>query len=549
MKRSFCVAFGCLCVALLLPTLAPARAEEILIAGGAIHTGVAEAPVQALVVRDGRIAFLGTLEEAKAEAPDAQFIDLKGAFAYPGFVDSHAHLMGIGMRELTLNLDQVRSLKELQEALAAYAAKRAGPITGRGWIETHWPEKRMPTRADIDVVVANRPVFLRRADGHAAIANTKALELGEITNETPDPPGGRIERDKGGEATGMLIDAAMALVEAKLPAPTPALKREALKRGVARVAAQGWTGIHNMSVSGEEVEMLEAMATAKAVPIRVDVYLNLEDAERVLTSGPYEDASGRIRVRGIKLYADGALGSRGAALLEPYNDAPKGSGLILMPGEEMLKHLSRAKKAGAQVAVHAIGDRANRLVLDVFRDAFGTNGGAALRWRIEHAQVIAPADLPRFAGLGIIASMQPSHAISDLHFAPARLGAERLKGAYAWGSLLDLGATIAGGSDAPVEKGEALEEFYAAIHRHDRAGFAGKDWHLEEAVTRRQALAMFTSAPAFAVFREEDLGTLAVGKRADLSVFSVDLMTANPAAIIAARPTMTIVDGKVVFAH
>jgi predicted amidohydrolase YtcJ len=303
-----------------------------------------------------------------------------------------------------------------------------------------------------------------------------------------------------------------------------------------------------MSVSAEEVEMLEAMAAAKAVPIRVDVYLNIEDAERVLTTGPYEDAGGRIRVRGIKLYADGALGSRGAALLEPYNDAPKSSGLILMPPEEMLKHLTRAKKAGAQVAVHAIGDRANRLVLDVFRDALGGNG-AALRWRIEHAQVIAPADLPRFAGLGIIASMQPSHAISDLHFAPARLGAERLKGAYAWGSLLDLGATIAGGSDAPVEKGEALEEFYAAIHRHDRTGFAGKDWHLEEAVTRRQALAMFTSAPAFAVFREEDLGTLAVGKRADLSVFSVDLMTASPAAIIAARPTMTIVDGKVVFAQ
>jgi predicted amidohydrolase YtcJ len=344
----------------------------------------------------------------------------------------------------------------------------------------------------------------------------------------------------------MLIDSAMSLVEDEMPEPTPAFKREALKRGAARVASMGWTGVHNMSVAADELAMLDAMATAGELPIRVDNYLDAESGTRVLKSGPYQDATGRVRVRGVKLYVDGALGSRGAALLAPYSDAT-GSGLILLQQKDMLAYLKRAKTAGAQVAVHAIGDRGNRLVLDAFAATFGPKGGRDLRWRIEHAQVIASADLPRFAKLGVIASMQPSHAISDLFFAPARLGAERLKGAYAWKSLLTSGATIAGGSDAPVEKGEALEEFYAAVYRHDRKGFAGNDWHLEEAVDRNQALAMFTSAPAYAVFHERELGSLEVGKRADISVFSADLLKAAPAEIIAGRPVMTMVDGKVVY--
>lgn len=522
--------------------------DTVLITGGTITVDADGATAEALIAEDGRITFAGTLAEAKARAKDARAIDLKGGFAYPGFVDAHAHLMAIGLRELTLDLSGVASLKAMLEAVAAYAkAHPEGPITGSGWIETHWPEKRFPTRADIDAVVADRPVFLSRADGHAAVANTKALALGGITRRTADPHGGRIERDAKGEATGMLIDAAMDLVADELPGPTAALKRQAMERGVARVAALGWTGVHNMSTTAEDLAILNALAAAKTLPIRVDAYMRPEDSARVLKSGPFEDATGRVRVRGVKLYADGALGSRGAALLAPYNDAA-GSGLVLMPRDVLAPYLTRAKAAGAQITVHAIGDRANRLVLDTFAEAFGGKDGRALRWRIEHAQVIAPADVPRFGALGVIASMQPSHAIGDLHFAPARLGAKRLKGAYAWQSLLATGAIIAGGSDAPVEKGEALEEFYAAVHRHDRKGFAGDGWHLEEAVNRAQALTMFTSAPAYAVFREGDLGTLAVGKRADVSVFSVDLMTAAPSAIEAARPLMTIVDGVVVFA-
>jgi len=531
----------------LLATTFNAAADTVLVTGGTIVTDAKGSTADAVVAVDGRITFVGPAAEAKVKAKGARVVDLKGAFAYPGFTDSHAHLLGIGLREVTLDLAHVQSLKELQAALAAYAkANPSGPITGRGWIETHWPEKRFPTRFDIDAVVSERPVFLQRADGHAAVVNSAALKLGGIVRSTANPAGGRIERDAKGEATGMLIDAAMSLVEDEMPEPSPEFQRAALKRGAARVASMGWTGTHNMSVSSDELAMQIDLANAGALPIRIDNYVDAEAGAQVLKSGPYDDASGRVRVRGVKLYIDGALGSRGAALLQPYSDA-KSSGLILMQQKDLLSYLGRAKASGAQIAVHAIGDRGNRLVLDAFAQTFGKAGGRDLRWRIEHAQVVSPQDIPRFAKLGVIASMQPSHAISDLYFAPARLGPSRLKGAYAWTSLLASGATIVGGSDAPVEKGEALEEFYAAIYRHDRKGKAGDDWHLEEAVGRNEALAMFTSAPAYAVFHEGTLGTLSVGKLADISVFSVDLLKATPAEIIAGRPVMTIVGGNVVF--
>lgn len=536
--------------AALFATLGLATAAEIIVSGGTIVTDANGATAEALVAKDGRITFVGSATEAKAKAPNAKPVDLKGAYAYPGFVDSHAHLLGIGMRELTLNLDQTKSLKELQAALGAYARSHpTGPINGRGWIETHWPEKRYPTKADLDQVVPDRPVFLERADGHAAVANSKALELGGITKATPNPKGGLIERDKAGEATGMLIDGAMSLVDEEMPDATPEQQREAMKLAVARYASLGWTGLQNMSVGAGDITLLDAMAAKGELPIRVDNYMGQSAAGRVLKTGPYADKTGRVRVLGVKLFADGALGSRGAALLAPYSDAPDSSGLVLMPRKEMLSVLKKAKRAKAQVAIHAIGDRGNRAVLDAYQDVFGKQGGKALRWRIEHTQVLALADLPRLAKLGVIASMQPSHAVSDLYFAPARLGPDRLKGAYAWESLLKSGAVITAGSDAPVERGVPLEEFYAAIYRHDYEGKAGSDWHLEEAVTRSQALAMFTSAPAFAAFRENDLGTLSVGRRADLSVFNVDLLKAEPATIVKGKALMTIVDGEVVYAR
>jgi predicted amidohydrolase YtcJ len=524
-------------------------AADLLLHGGPIYTGIDARPrVDALLVRGDRIAFAGSLAQARRRAAGARPIDLRGAAAYPGFVDSHAHLTGIGLRELTLNLDRVTSIDALVATLREWAAAHPGtdPIVGRGWIETHWPEKRFPTRADLERAVSDRPVFLVRADGHAAVVNGAALELGRIDATTADPAGGQILRDPHGVASGMLIDAAMGLVRAKLPALTAARRREALERAVALYAARGWTAVHNMSVTRDDVAVLEALAQAGKLTLRVDNYLDIAEGGAVLAKGPTRDATGLVHVRGIKIYIDGALGSRGAALLADYSDAP-GDGLLRIEPADFAAHLERARAVHAQVATHAIGDRGNRLVLDAYEKAFGADGQAlrAARWRVEHAQIVDPADLPRFGRLGVIASMQPSHAIGDLYFAPARLGPGRLAGAYAWRDLLASGAMIVAGSDAPVEKGDPLIEFYASIHRRDLEGRAGAGWHLEQAVTRPAALRMLTTAPAHAVFREHELGTLEAGRLADVTVFSADLMTLEPAQILQARPVMTIVGGVI----
>lgn len=532
-----------------LALAAPAAAQNLLIHGGPIYTG--EATVQAIAVRDGKVAFAGGLDQARAAAaPGSRDIDLKGAAAFPGFVDSHAHLAGIGFREMTLNLEGTESIEALVGRLQAWAAANPGAevISGAGWIETHWPEKRFPTRADLDRAVADRPVVLTRADGHALVANTAMLKLAGITAQTAAPAGGQILKDAQGQPDGMLIDNAMALVRAKVPPPSPAAQAEAVRRGARVYASRGWTGLHDMSVSSEEVAIQQDLAARGELPIRIDNYMSQAASEQVLTQGPSQDPSGLVRVRGVKLFMDGALGSRGAALLAPYADA-ESVGLIVTPRETVDAILAKARKSGAQMAVHAIGDRGNRVILDAYQQAFADDPDAlkAARWRVEHAQILAPDDLPRFAAMGVVASMQPSHAIGDLYFAPARLGPERLKGAYAWESLLKSGAAVAGGSDAPVEKGDPLVEFYAAAYRHDLKGFAGPDWHLDEAVTRAQARDMLTAGSAFAVFREADLGRLAVGRPADISVFSVDLMTAPFADIAKAHAVMTIVGGKVVY--
>jgi predicted amidohydrolase YtcJ len=503
--------------------------------------------VEALRLSSGRIAFAGALDEARTGAGGARLIDLGGAAAFPGFVDAHVHLGGVGMAAMTLDLVGVESIAAMQARLRAYAAAHPqGPIYGRGWIETHWPERRFPNAADLDAVVGDRPVLLERIDGHAAVANTNALNLAGITSSTRDPDGGRIERGPDGAATGMLIDRAAELVEARFPAPSAETRRDAMQAAVQLYAARGWTGAGNMSTSLEETQILQDLAARRALPLAVDVYLTPEDSPAVYDRGPYADATGLVQVRGVKLYMDGALGSRGAALLAPYSDAP-GSGLLVTPVETVRDFLARARARGVQVATHAIGDRGNRLVLDAYRDVFADDPAAlrAARWRIEHAQVIAPEDIPRFAELGVIASMQPSHAISDLHFAPSRLGPDRLAGAYAWRTLSRAGAVLAAGSDAPVEKGDPLIEFYAAAVRRDLSGFSGPDWRAEEALSRAEALKMLTWGPAYASFQEDDRGTLAAGKRADVSVFSADLMEAPPEALPEAKAVLTISGGRI----
>ena len=521
---------------------------DLIIRGGPIYTGVAAQPrVEALRISNGVIAYAGALDQARSRASGAREINLNGAAAFPGFTDAHVHLAGVGMQSMRLDLTGVASIAALQESLGTYAAAHPeGAIVGRGWIETHWPERRFPTRADLDAVVSDRPVFLERIDGHAAVVNSAALALARIDANTADPAGGRIERDAGGAATGMLIDNATGLVERALPAPTTAMVREALRGGARLYASRGWVGVCNMSTSANEAALFNELAMAGELPLRADIYLQPEDAT-YFASEQTIPRNGTVRIRGVKLYMDGALGSRGAALLATYSDMPSTSGLLVTPPEELREHLRRAREGRYQAATHAIGDRGNRLALDAYRDTFADAPAAlaSARWRIEHAQIIATEDIPRFAQMGVIASMQPSHAISDLHFAPARLGTSRLAGAYAWRALLDSGAVIAAGSDAPVEKGDPLIEFYAAAHRHDLTGFAGPEWGLDQAVSRDQALRMLSWAPAFSVFEEEARGTLEVGKRADLTAFSVDLMQSEPSAIPAAQAVLTISDGVV----
>lgn len=538
------------------PNQEPAGAADSVYFGGPIYTGALSEPTaEAVAVKGGRIAAVGARSGLQALiGPDTDVIDLKGAALFPGFIDAHAHLLGIGMRELTLNLEGVASIGELVDiaASAAQETDTGETIYGRGWIETGWPEGRFPSREDLDEASENHPIVFERADGHALVTNSAAIAKAGITRDTKDPDGGRIERDAAGEPSGMFIDNAMNLINTLIAAPSEAMKREAYEVGGTVYAAYGWTGLHNVSVPPEDVSLMEEEAAGGRLAIRVYNAIEKSGYDALAAATPRINNSGRIITRAIKLYADGALGSRGAALTDPYSDRPDTNGLMLTSHDEIEPFLQQALRDGVQIATHAIGDRGNKLVLDWYEEAFNAvppeeRKVANPRWRIEHAQILDVADIPRFSKLGVIASMEPSHAIGDFYFAPARLGDARLDGAYAWRSLLDSGAIIAGGSDAPVERGDPLIEFYAAVARKDLKGNSGPDWRPNEKVTRAEALAMFTSAAAFASFQEAELGTIEIGKKADFTVFSKDIMTVPEAEILTAKPVMTVVDGEVIY--
>ena len=530
------------------------QAQELLIRGGKIYTGVAAQPTaEVVLVQDGRIAYVGTESGLPAFAY-AETLDLRGATMFPGFTDGHAHLDGIGWRELTLNLEGSASVAEAMTRLAAWAeAHPEGPIVGRGWIETHWPEARFLTAADLDAAAPGRIVLLGRSDGHAVVASTPALLAAGIDAGTVAPSGGEILKGTDGRPTGLLVDAAEQLVAGLLPQTDPEALRDAYRAGFRVEAAYGWTGVHFMSAPWRDIPLLEAMAEAGEAPLRIYNSVTPDGAAALIAGGPRSVADGRIITRAIKYYADGALGSRGAALFEPYADRPETSGLMQITGDEIIPLYEAALRGGIQIATHAIGDRGNASVAEWYQQALNAvpaadrPHGADVRWRIEHAQILRPSDYRWFQHLPIIASMQPSHAIGDLHFAPARLGDARLDGAYAWHSLVDMGVIVVGGSDAPVERGDPLIEFYAAVARADLEGFQGPDWRPGEAVDRATALKMFTLWPAYASFREDELGTIEVGKRADFTAFSVDLMTAPVGDIPNGRATLTVVDGVVVY--
>ncbi len=528
------------------------EAPDLILHHGTIYTGVAGlVPVEAVSVKDGRIVATGKSAELLKTAGDAtEKVDLGGTFLYPGFTDAHAHLYGVGEREMTLDLDEIKSIAELVSVVgeAARALPAGRTLQGRGWIETHWPEARFPTRQDIDAVTGDRPTILVRADGHALVANTAALKAAKLEGRPKSQPdGGRIEVGKDGLPTGMLIDNAMAALAALETAPTDAQIDETYQKAAAREISLGWTGVHSMSVPGAHVPRINALSDAGRLGLRI---YNAVDGGDFDTAHFGETKDGLVITKAIKLYMDGALGSRGALLNEPYSDRPDTSGLQRAHEDETLALMKKAYAANVQVCFHAIGDKGNQLALDWMQKTFEAapdKATADKRWRIEHAQVLRLEDIVRFRQLGVIPSMQPSHAIGDLYFAESRIGPRRLLGAYAWRALIDTGAVIAGGSDAPVEQGDPRIEFYAAVARRDLKGNAGPNWHPEQAVTREEALKMFTIWPAYASFREGDLGTIERGKLADFTGFTGDIMQIPDDQILKVEPSITVVGGKVVY--
>jgi len=536
-------------------TAVTVEAADSVFSGGPIYTAdESREQVEIVAVRDGLIVYAG----AEADIPDGLIseattaIDLEGAAMYPGFTDSHVHVIGLGARERLLNLEGTTSIAELQARVAEAAADLpAGSVLqGRGWIETHWPEGRFPTRQDIDAVVPDIAVLLTRADGHALVANSLALERAGITADSVAPEGGDILRDEDGEPTGMLIDTAMFPVRQLGGTFEGEDRANVYLEGAWSAARYGWTGAHDMSVPWADVAMIEGLS--EDLPLRVYISANPDAFGPLVRDGHVISENRRVIVRAIKLYMDGALGSRGAALLEPYSDDPGNSGLLLSRGDETLSGMVTALQEGIQLNVHAIGDRGNQLLLDWIEEAQAAvpedqRSIADPRWRDEHTQIVDPSDIPRFAELGVIPSMQPSHAIGDLFFAPDRLGQDRLDGAYAWRALIDSGVIIAGGTDAPVERGDPRIEFYGAVARRGLDGTQTADWHPNQAVTRAEALRMFTAWPAYASFREDEVGRIVEGLRADFTVFSADIMTIPEEDILTVEPVMTVLDGEIVW--
>lgn len=550
-------------VALLLGLVVPvpqSSAADIVFKNGNVYTVDPKTPrAQAIAVTKDRIVFVGSNADAqKLVGPKTRVVDLKGNTVLPGFADAHQHLSGVGFREMNLNLEGTTSLEDfLAKVKARVAQAKPGEwVTGRGWIETHWKPPVFPTRWDLDKVAPNNPVILGRADGHGSVANSAALNLGGINKNTPNPFGGEISKDKqSGEPNGMLLDSAQGLVRRRIPPTSPADAERAVVLGVKRNIELGWTQIQDAGGSYNEVELFRKLYGEGKIKLRIykAVHGPGASATRLLNEGATIGAfDNRFTFRTIKVVSDGALGSRGAALLDPYSDASDTSGFLTVKAEELRPMLVDALRKGIQVETHAIGDRANRFILDEYEAAFkavpaSERKVADPRWRVEHAQIVNPADIPRFAKLGIIPSMQPSHAIGDLHFAPSRLGVPRLDGSYAWETFIKSGVVIAGGSDAPVERGEPMIEFYAAVARKDQKGFSGEGWHPEEAVSRDDALKMFTLWPAYAAFEEKLRGSIEVGKLADFTILSADIMTIPAPEILKTRCTMTVINGEIVY--
>jgi predicted amidohydrolase YtcJ len=501
---------------------------------------------------EGRILAVGDARRTAAKAPKARHVDMHGKTVLPGLIDAHGHVFSLGESLLQLDLSTTTSLAGALKATADYAKANAQQpwLRGGGWNQEIWKLGRFPTAAELDAVVADRPAWLDRVDGHAGWANSRALQLAGITKDTPDPVGGRIMRNADGSPSGVLVDAAMDLIFKVIPARTDAQARMQLDRALGKMAEVGLTSVHDAGMGVEQDRIYRDYADHGKLTTRIYamIFDTGADFDALSKSGPLHSyAQDRYALAAVKLQEDGALGSRGAALLAPYSDEPGSRGLLFRKDEELRATMDKAMRHGYQVNVHAIGDATNRQVLDAFAQLVPATGTQALRHRIEHAQVVSPEDLPRFKSIGIVPSMQPTHATSDMNMAEDRIGAARLKGAYAWHTFLGQGAPLACGSDFPIESPNPFFGLHAAVTRQSAAGQPAGGWHHEEAMTLQQAFRCFTLDAAWAAHQEKSLGTLEAGKWADFIVVDHDLFTMPAKDIHAMRVLQTWVAGQPVF--
>ena len=496
---------------------------------------------------DGKVVATGD-EKLLTGIPGDERIDGGGRFVLPGLTDAHAHVYSQGFLSVSLNLLGSPSVEDAVQSIKEFAAqRRTGWILGRGWNQVLWPVQEFPTAADIDAVVSDRPVWLRRIDGHAAWANTKALEIAGIGADTPDTVGGKIVRDANGNATGVLVDTAMELVEKHIPTPTRSEMREAYASAIDSLLALGITGVHDAGISKTEAEVYMSMADDGDLKMRIYAMLSDTGANLDAFDEPIRGyGNDHLDIASVKLYSDGALGSRGAAMIEPYDDDAENRGLPFYTQDELDGFVRKANDKGFQVGIHAIGDLGNRMALDAFERA-QEGEPSPLRNRVEHAQIIALDDFPRFSELGVIASIQPVHATSDMNMAEDRVGPQRIKGGYAWRRLLDSGAVLAGGSDFPVELPDPFHGLYAAVARRDRQGLPEGGWYPDQAMTRAEALHSFTLGAAFAAHQEDRLGSLEPGKWADFIVVDRDYFEIPANEIDDIRVLQTWVGGKLVY--
>lgn len=534
---------------LMLALSAGAQDAELALVGGRVWAGKGLPRATALAVANGRILAIGSDEDARRHVgPRTRVIELRGRLVVPGFNDAHVHLLDAGFGLLSVDLRPAKDEADFARRVSAYARTLPSGawVLNGNWDHEAWPSRALPTRELIDPFTAEHPVFVNRLDGHMALANSVALRLAGITRETPDPPGGEIVRDAQGEPTGILKDNAQDLLTRVIPEPGRELNLRAAKAALQEAARFGVTTIQDNSAI-DALPTYQDLRAKGELSARFNVWRPVSALPALIASGVRSGLGDDwVRVGAIKILSDGAMGSRTAAFFEPFASDPSKSGLLLYPPEELRRLVREADAAGFQLAVHAIGDRANSLVLEAFEQAAGGRPGRERRYRIEHAQVVRAQDLARFARLGVIASVQPSHCIDDMRWAEREIGKERCKGAYRFKSFLDAGVELAFGTDWPVEPLDPRLGLYAAVTREFPEGGPAGGWFGEERITLADALDAYTRGSAYAEFAEQEKGTLEPGKLADLVVFAEDLFQLEPRRLLSVPVDLTVVGGRVV---